>query len=114
MWWCSVGCEAVVIGLPFTLVTGSSDGEPASRQESPDFCRRPNPTPENRACAGNKGAFQSIPGGRVLGRGGGGGSALGQAHEHGPVQDVHVLAGDLGFVPLAGAQGCHERDVVAV
>jgi hypothetical protein len=31
------------------------------------------------------------------------------------VQDVHVLARDLhGFLDIAGAQGCHERDVVAV
>lgn len=35
--------------------------------------------------------------------------ALGQAHEHRPVQGVHVLAGDLhGFAAVAGAQGCHE------
>jgi hypothetical protein len=38
-----------------------------------------------------------------------------QAHEHGPVQDVHVLAGDLHrFVAVAGTQGSHKRDVVAV
>jgi hypothetical protein len=42
-------------------------------------------------------------------------SALRQPHEHRPVKHVHVFARDLhGFRDIAGAQGGHQRDVVAV
>lgn len=41
-------------------------------------------------------------------------STVRQPHEHRSVRDVHVVAGDLHcLVAVAGAQGCHQRYVVA-